>query len=154
MREELEDQVFHLDRLSTDQRASVLWAILQSGVSVNAWNNLERPLTLYTDQYGRQIQTLSPFDGKSSQLLLPLLWVDELELSPEGIGAAQENVFDVLVDNAQQRQYPAFSSVLSIGGIHVTNDISIGLRTPLDSAEMIKKKSGCAVQAVLANEST
>jgi cell division protein FtsA len=39
----------------------------------------------------------------------------------------------------------AYSSVLSVGGIHVTNDISIGLRTPIESAEMIKKKSGCAV---------
>ncbi len=39
----------------------------------------------------------------------------------------------------------AYSSVLSIGGIHVTNDISIGLRTPLDSAEVIKKKYGCSV---------
>ncbi len=39
----------------------------------------------------------------------------------------------------------AFSSVLSVGSIHVTNDISIGLRTPLDSAEIIKKTSGCAV---------
>ncbi len=48
----------------------------------------------------------------------------------------------------------SYSSVLSIGGIHVTNDISIGLRTPLDSAEMIKKKSGCAaVDIVDATES-
>ena len=39
----------------------------------------------------------------------------------------------------------AYSSVLSVGGIHVTNDISIGLRTPLESAEMIKRKYGCAV---------
>ena len=39
----------------------------------------------------------------------------------------------------------AYSTVLSIGGIHVTNDISIGLRTPIESAEMIKKKYGCAV---------
>ena len=39
----------------------------------------------------------------------------------------------------------AYSSVLSIGGIHVTNDISIGLRTPIESAELIKKKYGCAV---------
>ena len=39
----------------------------------------------------------------------------------------------------------AYSSVMPIGGIHVTNDISIGLRTPLDSAEMIKKQYGCAV---------
>lgn len=39
----------------------------------------------------------------------------------------------------------AYSSVLAIGGIHVTNDISIGLSTPLESAEVIKKKYGCAV---------
>ncbi|MBP7738118.1 MAG: cell division protein FtsA [Spirochaetes bacterium] len=39
----------------------------------------------------------------------------------------------------------AYSTVLSIGGIHVTNDISIGLRTPIESAELIKKKYGCAV---------
>lgn len=39
----------------------------------------------------------------------------------------------------------AYSTVLPIGGIHVTNDISIGLRTPIESAELIKKKYGCAV---------
>ena len=39
----------------------------------------------------------------------------------------------------------AYSSVIPVGGIHVTNDISIGLRTPLESAEMIKKQYGCAV---------
>jgi cell division protein FtsA len=38
-----------------------------------------------------------------------------------------------------------YSSVLSVGGVHVTNDISIGLRTPFESAEMIKTKNGCAV---------
>jgi cell division protein FtsA len=32
-----------------------------------------------------------------------------------------------------------------VGGIHVTNDISIGLRTPLEAAEVIKKKYGCSV---------
>jgi len=38
----------------------------------------------------------------------------------------------------------AYSSVLPVGSIHVTNDISIGLRTSLESAEMIKRKYGCA----------
>lgn len=38
----------------------------------------------------------------------------------------------------------AFSSVLPVGSIHITNDISIGLRTSIESAEMIKKKYGCA----------
>jgi len=38
-----------------------------------------------------------------------------------------------------------FSSVLKVGGIHVTNDISEGLKCPVDSAEIIKKKYGCSV---------
>lgn len=38
----------------------------------------------------------------------------------------------------------AYSSVLPVGSIHITNDISIGLRTSIESAEMIKKKFGCA----------
>lgn len=38
----------------------------------------------------------------------------------------------------------AYSAVLPVGSIHVTNDISIGLRTSIESAEMIKKKYGCA----------
>jgi cell division protein FtsA len=36
------------------------------------------------------------------------------------------------------------TSVLALGGGHVTNDIAIGLRTPLDAAEKIKRKYGCA----------
>ncbi len=36
------------------------------------------------------------------------------------------------------------TSVLPLGGGHVTNDIATVLRTPLDSAERMKKKYGCA----------
>jgi len=36
------------------------------------------------------------------------------------------------------------TSVLPLGGGHITNDIATVLRTPLDSAEKIKKKYGCA----------
>ena len=36
------------------------------------------------------------------------------------------------------------TGVLSIGGNHVTNDLTVGLRTPGQSAEIIKKKHGCA----------
>jgi len=37
-----------------------------------------------------------------------------------------------------------FSSIVPIGGIHVTQDLSIGLKIPLESAEMIKKTYGSA----------
>lgn len=36
------------------------------------------------------------------------------------------------------------TSVIAIGGQHFTNDIAIGLRTPQESAEMIKKRYGTA----------
>jgi cell division protein FtsA len=36
------------------------------------------------------------------------------------------------------------TSVISIGGQHFTNDIAIGLRTPQESAEIIKKRYGTA----------
>ncbi len=38
---------------------------------------------------------------------------------------------------------PHHTSILSIGGDQVTNDLSIMLKTPLDAAEKIKRDSGC-----------
>ncbi|KPJ89182.1 MAG: cell division protein FtsA [Spirochaetes bacterium DG_61] len=37
------------------------------------------------------------------------------------------------------------TNVIAMGGNHVTNDVSIGLRTPIQSAEEIKKKWGIAI---------
>ncbi|HOE17426.1 MAG TPA: cell division protein FtsA [Syntrophorhabdaceae bacterium] len=47
----------------------------------------------------------------------------------------------------------AYTSVLPFGGNNITNDIAIGLRTPLEEAEKIKKKYGCAFAGMIgANE--
>jgi cell division protein FtsA len=46
-----------------------------------------------------------------------------------------------------------YTSVLPFGGNNITNDIAIGLRTPLEEAEKIKKKFGCAYSNMIgANE--
>ena len=37
-----------------------------------------------------------------------------------------------------------YSSVVPLGGIHVTQDLSIGLKLPLEQAEIVKKTMGCA----------
>ena len=37
----------------------------------------------------------------------------------------------------------SYTGIISIGGDQVTNDIAVGLRTPLESAEAIKKEFGC-----------
>ncbi len=46
------------------------------------------------------------------------------------------------------------TSVLAIGGNHVTNDIAIGLRTPTSEAERIKKEYGCALMSLIDEKET
>lgn len=44
---------------------------------------------------------------------------------------------------------PYYTSVLPIGGAQVTSDLSIMLKTPMESAESIKKESGCCYMALV-----
>lgn len=46
------------------------------------------------------------------------------------------------------------TSVLAIGGNHITNDIAVGLRTPQAEAEMIKIKHGCAMASMVQADET
>jgi cell division protein FtsA len=46
------------------------------------------------------------------------------------------------------------TAVLPLGGGHVTNDIATVLRTPLDSAEKIKRKYGGASRAMVSDDDT
>jgi cell division protein FtsA len=42
-----------------------------------------------------------------------------------------------------------YTSVISVGGNHITNDVAIGLRTPHAEAEKIKIKHGCALGSLV-----
>ena len=44
------------------------------------------------------------------------------------------------------------SAVVGLGGQNVTNDIALGLRTPHDQAEQIKRQYGCAYQGLIQEE--
>jgi cell division protein FtsA len=44
------------------------------------------------------------------------------------------------------------TSVLGLGGAHISNDIAVGLRTPFDEAERIKKKFGVAASRFLGSD--
>jgi cell division protein FtsA len=43
------------------------------------------------------------------------------------------------------------SAVFPMGGNHFTNDIAVGLRTPVPEAERIKRSEGCALAALMAD---
>jgi cell division protein FtsA len=46
------------------------------------------------------------------------------------------------------------TAVIGLGGQNVTNDIALGLRTPLDQAEEIKKKYGCSLKSMVSKHQT
>jgi cell division protein FtsA len=44
------------------------------------------------------------------------------------------------------------TGVISVGGDHFTNDIAVGLRTPVPDAEKVKRRCGCALSAMVGEE--
>lgn len=47
-----------------------------------------------------------------------------------------------------------YTSVLPLGGNHLTNDVAVGLRTPAHEAEKIKQKYGCVLTSLVRKEET
>ncbi|MBZ4687006.1 MAG: cell division protein FtsA [Clostridiales bacterium] len=45
-----------------------------------------------------------------------------------------------------------YTSVIPIGGDHVTSDLAVGLRTPLSQAEKIKKEYGCVLADLMPDD--
>jgi cell division protein FtsA len=41
-----------------------------------------------------------------------------------------------------------------VGGDHFTNDIAVGLRTPIPDAEKVKRKNGCALSSMVDEDDT
>ena len=46
------------------------------------------------------------------------------------------------------------TGVVSVGGDHFTNDLAVGLRTPIPDAEKIKRRCGCALSAMVDEDET
>jgi cell division protein FtsA len=46
------------------------------------------------------------------------------------------------------------TGVVAIGGDHFTNDIAVGLRTPIPDAEKIKRRCGCALTSMVDEDET
>jgi cell division protein FtsA len=48
----------------------------------------------------------------------------------------------------------AHTSMVPVGGMHFTHDVAVGLRTPQVSAEILKKKHGCALATLVDDQET
>jgi cell division protein FtsA len=46
------------------------------------------------------------------------------------------------------------TGVIAVGGDHFTNDIAVGLRTPIPDAEKVKRKHGCALSSMVDEDDT
>jgi len=46
------------------------------------------------------------------------------------------------------------TAVVAVGGEHFTNDIAVGLRTPIPDAEKLKRRNGCALSSMVDEDDT
>jgi cell division protein FtsA len=51
-----------------------------------------------------------------------------------------------------ERGFLWHTGVVSVGGDHFTNDIAVGLRTPVPDAERVKRRVGCALSAMVGED--
>jgi cell division protein FtsA len=79
-----------------------------------------------------------------------VLTMDERELGTVvvDIGGGTSDIA-VFANNAVQ-----FTSTLPVGGAHFTRDLAIGLQTPLEDAERIKRESGTVLRERISEEET
>ncbi|MGA7826074.1 MAG: cell division protein FtsA [Geobacteraceae bacterium] len=92
-----------------------------------------------------------------ADIVLEQLASSEAVISPEEkeIGVALVDIgggttdIAIFVDGAIKH-----TAVLSLGGNHLTNDIAVGLRTPMAEAEKIKQKYGCCYTSMVGKDET
>ena len=75
---------------------------------------------------------------------------DETEMGVALIDVGGGNTSMVIYERGAIRHI----AVLPTGGEHVTNDIAVGLRTPVPEAERIKRRYGCALATLVDHEET
>src|SRR6187431_12509 len=79
-----------------------------------------------------------------------VLTPDEKEL-----GVALVDIGGGTVDLAiYERGHLWHTGVVAVGGEHFTNDIAVGLRTPIPDAEKLKRKNGCALSSLVDEDET
>ncbi len=92
-----------------------------------------------------------------NDIVLEQLGSSDAVLSPEEkeLGAAIVDIGGgttdlVIFSNGSIRH----TAVFSLAGSHITNDISVGLRTPVEEAEKIKIRYGCALASMVRKDET
>lgn len=84
--------------------------------------------------------------GSSEAVLMP----EEKELGVAIIDLGGGTTDLVIFSNGAIKH----TAVVALAGNHITNDISMGLRTPLEEAEKIKKRYGCALASMVQKDET
>ncbi len=102
--------------------------------SISALKNIQK----CCEQAGLQVESYSLEVLASSRAVL---YPDELKLGTAIIDVGGGTTDIAIFYNGSVR----YTSVLGIGGNHITSDISIGLKTSLEEAERIKKQYGAAI---------
>ncbi|MDR3012992.1 MAG: cell division protein FtsA [Chitinispirillales bacterium] len=141
--------------------------VLSRGYSVDDQNGIKNPLGMCGVRLTTQVYIIT---GQAARVLDITKCVEKAELKLSGqlvleplassravlekdekeLGVALVDIgggtTDIAIYSDENIRHTA---IVGLGGKNVTRDIGIGLRTPLEKAEEIKRKYGCAYQPLL-----
>ncbi|MCM8783169.1 MAG: hypothetical protein NC818_00095 [Candidatus Omnitrophica bacterium] len=101
-----EDPLYYIDRAYNEGRLATLMAIILGDVPRDAWENLEEFYLDYTLSHGKKMKILAPWES-AFQAWMPLVFVPEMEWSPQGFKIAHQRYLEVQIDWAQRENMPA-----------------------------------------------
>lgn len=107
-----DDKVYYSDSIYNEGRLATLMAIVLGDVPDNAWKNLEENYMNYTFTDGETKRVLAPWES-AFQAWMPLVFVPEMDWSPEGFKLAHQRYARVQADWANRENMPAFYSECS-----------------------------------------
>ncbi len=102
-----------LDRFYTESRIAVLVAIILADVPQDAWFNIFKgsncPKARYILNCGDSRVIFKPYQG-AFQAWLPLLFIPEMDLSPQALKIAHENYALIQIEHAENTKTPFLRS--------------------------------------------
>ncbi|MCM8798492.1 MAG: hypothetical protein NC821_03385 [Candidatus Omnitrophica bacterium] len=106
------EDIYYMDRIYNEGRLATIMAMVLGDVPQDVWDNLGEFYLEYTLSDGKKIKILAPWES-AFQAWMPLVFIPEMEWSPQGFKLAHQRYLSVQRDWANRENMPGLYSECS-----------------------------------------